>query len=316
MKGKTGTISIRNKVLRILFFLFVASVFGIFNKFSKDYIYEVPFQLKYNIPPNRFLANSPPKTMSVEINGTGWYLFFENLDNSGRVIEINCTDDLNQTFTKGNLLDSVNSYLAKYRLGILNISPSEIEVELSPAAKKEIKIIQPIRASYFASYGLVEPMQLSDSMVTVFGSKETLEEINDLVLDTLIFENLKENTSITIHLPDFPDHHISFDKKYIQLNILVDQFTQKTFTLPFSLKNFPSQRNFEFIPKEVTMTVDIPLQKYNSITEKNFELQLNYSDLQRTSERKLIPLTITKSNVAPNYINIRPQFIEIIEIQK
>ena len=316
MKGKTGTRNIRNKVLGILFFLFVATVFGLFNKFSKDYTYEVPIQLQYKIPANRFLANKPPNTMFVEVKGTGWYLFFENLDNSRRIIEFNCTEELTQSISQTNLLDSVSNYFSKYRLDISKISPSEIEVNLSPAAKKEIKIIQPIRATYFSSYGLVEPMKLSDSIITVYGSKETLENINDLVLDTLVFENLKENTKITVHLPEYPDHHISFAKEYIELNILVDQFTQKTFKLPFSLKNFPSKRNFEFIPKEVTVTVDIPLQKYNSISEKNFELQLNYSELQRTSERKLIPLTITKSTVASNYINIRPQFVEIIEIQK
>lgn len=316
MKSKTESRSIRSKILGISIFLFIASVFGIFNKFSKDYTYQIAYNIIYQIPPNRFLVNTPPEIFMVEVKGTGWLLFFESVDNVPRKLVYNSSKELEQTITKSQLIDSVSSYFHKYDLRISNVFPENIQLNLGPSEKKVVKVFQPVQATYFLGYGLVEPMKLSDSTITIYGSREALAKIDDIYLDTLRFEGLRENQNVKIALPFSSDQYVRFEKDVIELDIIVDQFTQKSFMLPFELKNFPQRKNFEFIPKEISLQIDVPLVKYNLIKAEEFELQLNYFDLQKTSERKLIPVNILKAPKSVKKLVLRPQFVEVIEIQR
>lgn len=316
MKSKAASGNIKSKIFGIFIFLFIASVFSIFNKFSKDYTYQVAYRINYEIPPNRFLVNNPPELIMTEVRGTGWLLFFESIDNAPRQFSYNCSEDLDQAISKTQLLDSISGYFNKYDLRVSNIYPDNIPVNLGPAEKKVVKVFQPVEATYFPGYGLVEPMKLSDSTITVYGSREHLSKIDDIYLDTIRFEDLKESQKVWIELPFSSDQYIRFEKAAIALEVIVDQFTQKSFTLPLALKNFPQRKSFEIIPNEITLLVEVPLIKYSLTGGQDFELQINYFDIQKTSERRLAPVTVAQQPKEAKNLVLRPQFVEVIEIKR
>lgn len=307
---------VKNKTGEILFFVGVASIFWLFNKFSKEYTYEKNIPINFQLPASRFLDYASTDEVRIVLRGSGWSLISERIDNNLSSISYQCSELLQQNITDLQLQDTLRTHFSKYNLNILKIYPSVTEVQLTSAYSKELHVMIPLNITFIPGYGFSEKMELSDSTIQIFGTENELSGLSDtLVLDTLHIHQLGENRTITIPLPDYPGKQISFEKKNITLLMKVDHFTEKTVAVQPEKRNFPPYKKYEILPGNIEISINLPLNSYNSITEKDYTIVLDYYKIQKFNNRRFIPVEVKKSHELFRNIRISPQIVEVVEIE-
>lgn len=306
----------KNKTGEILFFVAVASIFWLFNKFSKDYTYEKNIPINFQIPANRFLDYASTDEIRIVLRGSGWSFISEQLDAYLPSINYQCSENLQQSITDLQLQDTLRTHFSKYSLNIIKIYPSVTEVQLTKAYSKELAIKVPLDINFIPGYGFSDNIKLSDSTVQIFGAKNQLAEISDtLVLDTLKINQLGENKTIHLPVPEFEGKQISFDKKFISVSLFVDYFTEKALNVQPTKNNFPPNKKYELLPESVDVFINVPLNNYSEISEKDYRIVLDYRNILIINNRRFIPVEVKKSHPLFDNLTVSPQIVEIVEVQ-
>jgi hypothetical protein len=90
----------------------------------------------------------------------------------------------------------------------------------------------------------------------------------------------------------------------------VDEFTERTITLPVWIHNQPDSSKIRLFPKEVEVSFKIGLSGYTSIKPEDFSLYVSWEDIdEKVSQLKV---KVSKAPPVVDNLKIKPEYVEFL----
>ena len=295
MFKKIGTQIRKGRINGFLFFLLLSSLFWFLTKFSKEYTASVDSIITYsNLPANTVLSANNDASLSFDLNANGFEFLF--LKFKKPIIQIN----IDKYFEEGNnnviisdeeLTRIITSQL-KSNLLVKNVSKKELIIQLNEIISKRVKIIPQLDISFQDGFKAINDVKITPDSIQISGPEELLNTIDSINTKLIKIADINSSVSEVIELEPYDNESVIVRKEKIDLQIQVDEFTQKSLILPIKLINNSLENTVKIIPEVSNITFDVSVSNFNLITENDFQLVCDYSE--KREEDNIIMLKLIK----------------------
>ena len=128
--------------------------------------------------------------------------------------------------------------------------------------------------------------------VEVSGPSEVLDSIRTVITETFVKKDVSETINGTLVLQNPNSSTLVLSNETTELQLIVEEFTQKRLSLPIEITNVPSDIELKLIPESIIVSFEVSLSKFNSITDEDFRIVCDYST-RSSEENFMIPKLLT-----------------------
>ncbi len=258
----------------------MALLFWLLTKFSKETVAEVNVDVKYsNVPSNAIISERSPQHMQIEMMANGFNLLTYALKDANLTVDLSqfVVNDQNAVIISESQLIG----LIKEQWDVTNIeriSAQEFTVFLDKSISKKIPVILNSNITYKEGFKSTKGMRLLPDSITVAGPSEVIKSIDSVVTQRVSIKNMEATYSkeVTLLKPKVP--FVSFHPEKVLLEIVVDEFTQKSLTLPIELTNVPLDLKVKIIPESLIINFEVPVKDFNQFNASNFRVICDFSE--------------------------------------
>ena len=125
--------------------------------------------------------------------------------------------------------------------------------------------------------------------------------------------DLSKNEEIEVSLKEPINKEIYLSDDKIKVSIEVEQFTQKSFFLPITIKNAPD--SLKTFPERAKLSCLVGLSKFNEINRSSFELVADLQGIPLNTEKNTIPVLLTKQPDFVRGVNFQPRSVEFFFVE-
>src|SRR5690554_6895114 len=132
------------KAKRLLFFLFVATIFWVLTKFSREFTSTMRSAIHYeNIPETAALAENNVKEITFDLTANGFEILFYKFKKPTIEVQVDKYYSKDQNGFKLGKTELLRMVASKFNrnLAIKNLSVDELDVHLDPIVLKKVKVI-------------------------------------------------------------------------------------------------------------------------------------------------------------------------------
>ena len=281
-----------SKLKAFIVFLFLASVFWMLTKFSKQDVASVGATISYvNIPQGYMLDENTIQDFSFNVNATRFEFLgyvFKKLS-----IKIDVGAYFNET-TKTARVDG--AALEKLILNqvvddgfVTQLSLPELMITLEPLSFKKVPILGQVSISYDVGFDAMGPLQIKPDSVTITGSKQLLDTIVSITTTPLELFDISASFRQVISVESISNSTATISPKTVTISQNVSEFSQKILMVPVTMINQPSQGNFKLLPASIRVAFNVPVDRFNEITLEDFTIICDYNSRDR-EDNFLIPV--------------------------
>ena len=304
-----------NNTLLFLGFVVLASGFWTLQYIHQKFDFDVPIKVNYtHIPAGIALSGSLPQEIIVHVQDKGSVyincLFKQKNQSLSITIDLETVFHtatsyiIDQTVLRNLILEKLPSSTQ-----ILSFTPDKIEINYSQLAQKELPVkingtITPASGYIFINSVIIEPAK-----VIAYGSKNVLDTLLEIKTKPLNYINIDKNLNVSAELQSPEGIRISVNN--VQLNAMVEEYTEKKFELPVICYNLPASRRVHFFPSNIELSVRVGLSKYSQLSESFFEIAVNYNDLINKNTTNC-SLSLTRKPSWLESYRISPDVIEFL----
>lgn len=279
-----------------LFILISTSVIWLVLQLSKSYTTDL--QLNYlvkDLP--KSLNVSENKSISLNVTSNGFALLRLNIFRPK--LDFSYSD-----FERSDSLLSLNQaklnqiIASELKLEKENINANQgLKLNYYKRFSKELKVLPTLKLSFQPGFDTIDPIDYSPKKVTIFGKIDDLSPVDTIYTQLIKHDNINDSIS---GLAELNLNEISFERintASIAYQINVDRFTEKTIKLQVDVINVPEEIELSIYPKEIELSFELPLSKYDLVTADNFKLICDFSQAQPNDS-----FLILKLKSYPKYI--------------
>ena len=276
------------KIKKFLIFLFLAVLFWVLTKFSREYTATVDASIRYtSIPNETLLAENNPEEVSFDLTTNGFEFFYYKLKQP--LITIN----ISKYYTKGNktvtipdaqLIGLISGQLNK-NLSVKNVSLDALKVNLELLVSKKIPVFSKAEISFKKGFMSLDTLEVKPDSVQISGPSEAIKKFDSITTKVKTYKNIDTNFSedIALELPEV--NSLSVTPQEVSISLNVQEFTQKE------------------IPEVTKVSFNVPVKAFNSVSKNDFRLFCDYS---KKNEKENFMLT---------QLSKRPTGIRDVEIK-
>lgn len=296
IRNKKYKITLREDRAILLSCIGIALVFWLLVKLSQTYRTEKSVTLNFSLPAGKTFRHYPPDDVKAQIEGSGWDLMFSYF-NSNRVELGYNLEEIDQfTLNRGQLRADISRALSFKDIIITEVNYDNVEIVLEEEATRKIPIQLAYKIDFAPEFHLQNDILLTPDSVNITGPNSIIENIVSWPSDSLKLENIKANLVQTIDLTN-PSKEISITPTSVQVNINVEQFTEKSLFVPVVVKNAPD--SIKIFPEIIKLSCVLGLSHYNELDPEDFQLEVDLQKIPVNKGRNTAPIQIAKS---PEYI--------------
>lgn len=282
--------------------LVLAAVAWVFVALSEDHVYVIKQAVAFkNAPQRRAFHSLQSDTVDVTIHGNGWQMLFTKIQ-AGSVNIDAATLDRRNYIVLSKQLNQLNAGRDSSNM-IVGISPDTLYFDFTNRMVKRVPITLIYSATYQRQFGLSDNIDIKPANVLISGPANRVANINSWPTDSLRLHDLNEDYTARIGLRPVNDGSITVLSKTAEINIPVDEFTEKTLQIPVKLLNH-NYDNVKIFPQKVKLTFTVSLSKYAETDEDLFEATADM-DLWRNKGYTTLPVNISH----------KPRFCKIVKIE-
>ena len=281
-----------SKLKAFIVFLFLASVFWMLTKFSKQDVASVGATISFvNIPQGYMLDENTIQDFSFNVNATRFEFLgyvFKKLS-----IKIDVGAYFNET-TKTARVDG--AALEKLILNqvvddgfVTQLSLPELMITLEPLSFKKVPILGQVSISYDVGFDAMGPLQIKPDSVTITGSKQLLDTIVSITTTPIELSDISASFRQVISVESISNSTATISPKTVTISQNVSEFSQKILMVPVTMINQPSQGNFKLLPASIRVAFNVPVDRFNEITLEDFTIICDYNSRDR-EDNFLIPV--------------------------
>lgn len=295
------------KELRIfLIFLGISCFFWLLQSLQEVREVEMRVPVIYSELPARIsITNELPSYVFVTVRDKGTNLYYYYRHRKELTIRLNVLDYYHKEDI-GKIPASIIESLLREKLmtstQLVRISPDFIPVFFAPKKAKRIPIHLVSNLNFAAQYMMSDTPFIHPSTIEVFAPASIIQTINRVETEILSIDELKDTVLVTVGLK--PIKGAKFSVNTVEVRLCVEEFTERTFTLPVEGVNFPDGHSLLSFPPTVNIRFFIGLSVYKKIQASDFQVVVDYKNL-----------FISKNNVCKVRLAKRPEVVQNIRIQ-
>ena len=289
-----------------MFISFVAISFVIwfFKKFSKEYQEEIKMKIELvDIPRSLVISSVSDSILNLNLKATGFqFLYYYFLDNT---VQISFQKAI-YTNNVGQLeIASEFNKLQDQLLGdtqILSFFPSKIEITYQPKFSKKVPVVFP-KFNLDVGYSITN-VNLDPDSIVLTGPKNILDNIINVNLDYKNESPLKSNFFQNIPIK-LKGNELSYNFTEVNVEVLVDLFSEKILNIPISVLNFPKNRVLKLFPSQVELVFSSSIVNLKKIKPSDFKVGFNYDSIDK--ENNTAKIKLLKSPLNVDNVRLDPQ---------
>ena len=313
-KPKILSILKKSNLKRFSLFIAIAFVFLIFSKLSNDYKHSIQLELSLNnIEDEVIVELDSSHTIELIVEAKGFALI-PYLFNNLKTINLDAKADIKTTANQYifNVKDS--KFFIEEQLGspykIRSMKPDVIEIPYAKRAYKFIPIILNKNVEYATGFDVIGHYKLNVDSVKIVGPSNKIDTIRTINTETLTLTNVNSSINETIAINAIKD--IEIFPMQITVNAEVKRFTEGVIEVPVTLKEKPKHIDINYFPKTVMVSYYVDLERYDSISSKDFVVECNFKDIKDV-QTFFVP-KVTKKPDFVKRVHIKQKRIDFIKL--
>jgi len=305
------SVSERRRVSVFITCLLLAMAAWVLTTLSGSYNFTVKQAINFrNTPQRRAFKALQPDTVEATMQGTGWQMLFSKVNAFDHPITIDLHTLEHSNFIALNTqLPQINKAIdVKHK--IIAFSPDTLYFDFTNRVIKKIMVEPVLNIKYQQQYQESGKIQVKPAYVTINGPGNVINGIKTWKTDTLTLNNVNNTVSTSLALQPVKEGNISVYPKTVQLRVPVEEFTEKTLSIPVKLINNPHYYNVKVIPQHIKLTFTVPLSRYMELDEAFFEATADFSLWEQGYT--VLPVNITRLPAYCRVVKIEPRNVDFL----
>ena len=187
---------------------------------------------------------------------------------------------------------------------IQQINPELIESAYYIQQKKTVPVVVQSLVSVAPQHQLVGEPNVTPSSVQVFGSRESIEQIEYISTDSIRISDLREDVNLDVALQVPADVRVS--PRSVQVAWKAETFTEKSFTLPVEVLGVPEGKRMRLFPQAVSITVRVGVSHFAHVQEADLKAVCYYP----SKPCHALPIELKTDNPYISNVRISPSSVE------
>ena len=189
---------------------------------------------------------------------------------------------------------------------IQRIHPETIETPYQVQQVKTVPVVVQSNVSTAPQYQLIGEATITPDKIQIFGSQDDIRNIEYILTDSLHVSGLREDIRLTAGL--IVPSGVCTSPSSVEVAWQVEQFTEKSFTLPIHILDVPVGKQIRLFPQQVNVVARVGISHFAEIKDTDFQAVCHYPSQASTS------LSVSVSTTNKNISNIRfsPSSVEYI----
>lgn len=272
-----------NRELLVFFVFFIISVgFWFLQTFNENASTTLSYKIKVNnIPPNIIITSAIPEDLTVSVTGKGFDIIEFVTRKKKEYIEF----DYSEFFVTSDAAIADNALIRRAfvkdfepTIEFVSCTPSKMELFYSAGEKKRVPVIFKGKAFPARQYMLCG-IKTSPDSVDIYAKASCFDSI--FVANTIPTEYHGLKDSLSVSLPLVPINGVKYMPDSVNVDILVDLFTEKSFKVPVICENVPDNLIMRTFPLYVTVSFNVVSSLFDEINEDDFVLVVNYDEVKK-----------------------------------
>lgn len=292
--------------------LVLAALAWVFTTLSNTYNFTVKEVLSFkNTPQKRAFHSLQPDTINATMQGTGWQMLFSKMDNENKTISVDLQTLENKDFVVlSSQLKQINDK-KEFDEQIVGFSPDTLYFDFSNRAVKRVPVQLVSGVKYLRQFAQSNDASIKPYYVTLSGPGSLIDNIKVWNTDSLMLDSVNETVRTRLDLQPPKEGNISIFPKSVQVVLPVDEFTEKTISIPVKLINNHSYYKVKIFPLKVKVTFTTSLSRYAEMDEDFFEASADLT-LWHDHGYSTLPVKLTRIPAYCKIVKIEPQNIDFI----
>lgn len=306
----------RKRLLIFSAFLMFSSMMWLLIRLSGTYVVSYSLPLTFTEIPDEIWIDNENRTHNIRIaiTSTGFTQlkasFNIQRNSSGLAIPLNELPWRKQNQSSFYINTNSLSYLISDELGIseneLNIAEQDVFFRAESTVQKQVGLRFTSQIDYRNGYGQYGKILLEPETVSVTGPAAYVDTITQLPLQANpgndIFQDISGEAFVLIN-----DTYLKTETSVVNYYIEVQQFTEKSITLPIQKPKKPVLKLF---PDKARIHFKVALKDYEMISADSFAIVLDTAGLKKHHQFLRLKARINETDV--DLIQISPDRVEYL----
>ena len=187
---------------------------------------------------------------------------------------------------------------------IMSCTPERIVVPFVNKIKKSVPIILNQDINLKQTFWLTNAIKLNPSYVTLYGEEALLDSINYVTTDLLKLHEVDKNQ---VHkVPLFLPNGLKSNVDSVLLELNVESFVEEVLTQEVEIRNLKKGHSMKLFPRDVSVVLRMPKNKYQLLKTKFLRLYVDASDLKNKKKIQInydnLPERVKVERIYPNHL--------------
>lgn len=259
------------------FFLGFTLLIWIFVQMSKTYEHEVELTFQLKEIPQHMVFENKTKTVSVEVEQTGFKILSLSLFNSTLDLNFDQLDSLDNKYTyslEANASKIAQSLDLSERA--LEIKEKKLRFDPYKLSTKKLRIKPNIQVNFNKGYDSITDFIFDPPFVEISGNDSILKTLEYITTKEKILKEVSDTIQGQIQIQKIDSVSIRYQVEAVNFTLPVVKFTEGSFEIPIHLENDSLANKLVIFPKTVKVNFTTSLSNYERIDESGFRVIAKY----------------------------------------
>jgi YbbR domain-containing protein len=292
--------------------LLLAGLAWILTTLSNQYNFRLREVLTYkNTPQKRAFHSLQSDTIEVTVRGSGWQMLFSGMGEADKQlpVDLHTLENRNYVVLNDQLRQLNNKKVISHE--IVSFNPDTLYFDFSNREIKKVPVQLVSAVRYQRQFAQSDDIVVKPAFVTVNGPANVVDKITAWKTDTLKGDSINESISKRLRLQSVKEGNLTIYPKTVQVDVPVEEFTEKTIEVPVKVLNNTQYYNLKIIPQKVKITFTTSLSKYADTGDDLFEASIDLN-LWRHNGYSVLPVKLTRQPAYCRVVKIEPRNIDFI----
>ena len=294
----------------------IALIFWLLVKLSKPFTAERVVPVEYNFPEGKTFVDAPPNEVEVTISGTGWDLISNYFSNDKAPIRFNFGNVNTLTINRDQIISNISQQMGSRSLEIQDVNHEYILINLENEVSKKVPVVFEKELSFAPQFNYRDSFRVVPDSVTVAGPESKIIAIQNWPTEKLIQENLKKTIRSNLKLQSSNDLQLRIAPSSVNVEIPVEQFTQKSLFLPIIIKNKPAVDSLNIFPSKIKLNCTVGLSQFEELSSADFTAEVDMKRVSLAQKNNSLSISLSKFPTFVKNINYTPKSVEFFIVKK
>lgn len=281
---------VSKRFLVFLFFLFLSAAFWLSMTLDETYEKEIPVPIRLvNVPKNIIITTNMPDTIIMTVRDKGFAFMSDFTGRRLRPINLNFSTYANESTGRGSVpLADVQNILYQ-RLAtssrITALKPDQLKFFFNFGQSKTLPVRMNGTMTPAKNYYLAR-VSFWPEKVTVYAQQSKLDSLTYILTEKLNITNFTDTLIRKVNLQKIIG--VKTVPEQVKIGLFPDILTEESIEVPIKAINMPKGKTLRTFPTKAKVLFNIGVTAFRKINEKQFEVVVDYNELQANPSDKCV----------------------------